>query len=199
MSSLDDACAEILRRVPSVAAMAQADEDGTRTHGQPASRPPWNAAVANVDLDLHELVRRLEASLRLAVTGHTGPRRGGSVRNTGAAVRAIASLGNALERDAADLAAALLERQITAALQLTSVDQMPRWERIRPGPDGLPPCCPYCETFSLRVAIASGAVACWYPGCQDSDGNRPPMARMEVGIVSGQPRLVWHDGRVQQP
>ena len=73
---------------------------------------------------------------------------------------------------------------------------MPRWERIRRGPDGLPPACPFCRTFSLRVAVASGAVICVYPGCMDSRGDRPS-ARMEIGRVSGEPQVVWSDGTVQ--
>jgi hypothetical protein len=62
------------------------------------------------------------------------------------------------------------------------------------------PVCPYCRTFSLRVADRSTVVACFYSGddgdgCKDADGNRP-FARVEISKLSGIV-LVWSDGLVQ--
>lgn len=163
------------------------------------SRIPGNIAAMMVALEAHEFVRRLEASLRLAVTGRTGHRRGGSDANTKAALAAIVNLGEAVHEDAAADAARLLERFITLIGQLPAVDTVPRWERIRPGPGGLPPKCPWCETFSLRVAICSGQVLCVFPGCADEIGNSPPRGRLDLSRVTGSPVLVWDSGRVDYP
>lgn len=163
------------------------------------SRIPGNIAAMMVALEAHEFVRRLEASLRLAVTGRTGQRRGGSDANTAAALKAIVNLAEGVPEDAADDAARLLERFITLIGQLPAIDTVPRWERIRPGPGGLPPKCPWCETFSLRVAIHSGQVLCVFPGCADEIGNAPPRGRMDLSKVTGKPVLVWDSGRVDYP
>lgn len=195
--------------------IAEADTDaGLRRARQMDSRPPWNSQVANAYFDAHQLVRRLEASLRLAVAGHTGPTRGGSDANTTEAIRAISRMATAAsvihtgvpvsraEPDgrkltAAELAAHILDRVTRVIGQLPAVDEFPKWERIRAGPDGLPPRCPNCETFSLRVAVQSGIVCCFLPGCTDLDGNHPPQARLDMSKLNGEPVLAWTDGTVQ--
>jgi hypothetical protein len=186
---------------------------GVRRSGVTESRPPWNAQSANAYLDAHQFVRRLEASLRLVVTGHTGIPRGGSDQNTRAAIKAIANMATAAlgipsgvpvsrsEPDgrkisAAELAARLVEHVTIVIGQLPAVDEYPTWERIRPGPDGLPPRCPNCETFSLRFAVHSGMVCCILPGCQDLDGHSP-QGRLDVSKLNGEPVLAWRDGTVQ--
>src|SRR6266705_1114954 len=98
--TLQDACAELARWLPFAQLLiTEPDSDGTRTHTAPTSRPPWNGAVAVAVLDAHEGVRRLEPALRVDVTGHPGPRRGGSDGNTHAAIVAIGQLGYAVPTD----------------------------------------------------------------------------------------------------
>lgn len=172
-------------------------EPGTGRRTVPATRTPGNTQAINAEMDAHELVRRLEASMRLAVTGHTGRMRGGSDSSTRAAIAAIEKLGEAVSPAARQLAARLLDRATTMIGQLPAVDEIPRWEKIRPGPGGLPPKCPRCETFSLRVALQSGIVVCVFPECTDLDGRRPPQARMDLSKIDGRPILVWRDGIVQ--
>lgn len=195
--------------------IAEADTDpGLRRRGQMESRPPWNAVNANALLEAHQLVRRLEASLRIVVLGHAGHARGGSDANTLEAIRAISRMATAAsvihtgepvtrrEPDgrkltAAELAARILDRMTRLIGQLPAVDEVPRWDKIRAGPDGLPPRCPNCGTFSLRVAVQSGIVACFMPNCVDLDGNRPPQARLDMSKLNGEPVLAWADGTVQ--
>jgi hypothetical protein len=196
-ADLAESCDAIQKWLPVAQALiAEPDQDGTATGGQPTSRPPWNPSAASAAMDAHEGLRRLRASMLLAITGHPGARCGGSDANTIAAIAAIERLGSGMTADAAAAAARIIDRWSAAIQQLAAVDQMPRWERIRRGPDGLPPACPFCRTFSLRVAVASGAVICVYPGCMDSRGQRP-QARMEIGRVSGEPCVIWADGTVQ--
>lgn len=176
--------------------------------GVPAARTPGNTAVLNAQFDAHEMIRRLEAAMRLAVAGHSGRVRGGSDGNTLAALKAIQNLGAALPQETRDargrlvwpcqeLAARVVERVTSVIGQLPAVDEVPKWTKIRPGPGGLPPRCPNCETFSLRVALASGVVVCVFPDCEDLDGRRPPQARMDLSKIDGRPVLVWRDGLVQ--
>jgi hypothetical protein len=195
--------------------IAEADTDpGVRRSGSMESRPPWNSQVANAYMDTHQMVRRLEASLRLVIAGNRGPARGGSDANTTEAIRSIARMATAAsviytsvpvskrEPDgrkltAAELASRILDRMIRLIGQLPAVDEFPKWEKIRAGPDGLPPRCPNCETFSLRVAVQSGIVCCFLPGCADLDGNSPPQARLDMSKLNGEPVLAWMDGTVQ--
>lgn len=178
------------------------DQDVEPSNGRrtaPGTRTPGNTQAINAQMDAHELVRRLEASLRLAVTGHPGRRRGGSDSQTRAALKSIERLGEAVPAHARQTAARLLDRAATAIGQLPSVDEIPRWEKIRPGPGGLPPTCPNCGTYSLRVSLSAGVVVCVLPGCEDMDGRRPPQARMDISKIDGSPVLVWRDGLVQLP
>lgn len=172
-------------------------EPGTGRRSVPATRTPGNTQALNAEMDAHELVRRLEASLRMLVTGHTGRMRGGSDSSTRAAIAAIEKLGEAVPPHARQLAARLLDRATTTIGQLPSVDEIPRWEKIRPGPGGLPPVCPYCQTYSLRVALQAGVVVCVFPSCEDGDHRRPPQARMDLSKIDGRAVLVWRDGLVQ--
>lgn len=176
------------------------------------SRPPWNAEVADAILSAHEVIRRLEASLRVAVNGHPGKPRGGSDANTKAALKAIRNLAAAIPYEVRDeygklawpcqrLAERVLARAAQRIGQLTAVDTTVRWEKIRRGPGGLPPQCPNCQMYSLRVAFASGAVICVYPGrdgqgCLDLDG-KPAQGRLEISSLTGDPILAWRDGTVQ--
>lgn len=158
--------------------------------GRPGSRPPWNPAVANALMDAHSGIRDLEADMRFEVTG-TVRRRSDRAGNTGDVLSGISAMEMAVSRPHHDRAIRLLTRWALAIRQLTAVDRSPRWERIRPAEEGgMPPVCPYCECYSLRVAIQAGLVACWNPACCDPDGKRPE-ARLDISRLDGSPVLVW--------
>jgi hypothetical protein len=176
------------------------DQDAVPGNGRrpaPTTRTPGNTQAINAQMDAHELVRRLEASLRLSITGHTGRRRGGSDKQTFAAIRSIDRLGEAISPHARSLAARLIDRAATVIGQLPAVDEIPRWTKIRSGPGGLPPKCLNCGTFSLRYEPTGGRICCVMPGCRDLDGRMPPQGRLELSKIDGSPTLVWHDGTVQ--
>ncbi len=191
MTAITDACATITRWYPAAAALVtQPDTDGTHIHGQPGSKPPWNPAAASAYLDAHEGIRRLEASLRIAVTGRPGPRRGGTDANTLAAIDAIENLSHAITQQAADLAARILQRWAVPIEQLPAIDHAERWQRV---PDA---CCPYCQTPMLRLQPRSGRVTCGHYGaCYDANGNHPH-GRVQTSYT-GDPVVAWDDGLVQ--
>ena len=191
MTGLDDACADIARWLPEAAALtAEPDTEPAATAtSQPASRPPWNPAAATAALDAHEGLRRLEAALRLAVTGHPGPRRGGSDANTYAAIAAIQNLGNAVTTRAAAQAAAILARWARQIQELPAIDQAEPWRRIQAP-------CPYCGHVMLRVRPRSGEVTCLrYGACHDHDG-RHPAGRLDISHLTSDPVIRWNDGLV---
>ena len=178
-------------------------QPGPRTRRRaPVANPPWNPAVAAAVLDAHAGLRQLERDLRERVTGEPGAPRGGSDANTLASLAAIVNLAEAIDRDDADDIARLLMRWAGAAQRLAAIDQRARWLPIRRAEGTRPPRCPYCKTYSLRVAERSGVVMCFYPGrdgngCIDRDG-RQPYARLDLSRLDASPVLLWADGVVQE-
>lgn len=162
--------------------------------GRPASRPPWNSQVAHALTDAHAGIRDIERDFRLEITG-SHRARGGSDKNTVRALKAIAAMEQAVSEESATKAAKALGRWVTALMRLPSVDKAPVWEKIRAGPDGKPPVCPHCATYSLRVDLSRGIIACWFPDCKDGDGRRP-VAQLEMSRVNGAPVVIWRDGLV---
>lgn len=185
---LGEHCADLAAWLPAaIALIAENDADGTAGTGQPGSRPPWNGAAAAAVMDAHEGIRRLEATLRQAVAGHPGPKRGGSDANTMAALKAIEALGHGVTMADAAEAARFLDRWSRAIRELPAVDEAERAQKITAP-------CPYCGFPMLRVFPRSGRVTCLRVGiCLDADG-RHPVGTMEVGLSGAQVR--WNDGLV---
>ncbi len=186
--TLDQACADIAAWLPIARTLiTQPDTDGTTTGGQPASCPPGNPAAMAAVTDADEGLRRLEASLRVAVTGRPGPRRGGSDANTAAAIAAIEALGHAVTTTAMAQAARLLDRWSRAVQELPAIDQAEH-------PQKIPAKCPYCGFTMLRVYPREGRVTCLrFGACWDTDG-RHPVGTMEIGRLG--PQVRWNDGLV---
>jgi hypothetical protein len=191
------AAADELGRGLAAAARLISRPDVTATSSRAAtpagSAPPWNTAAAAAVLDAHEGIRRAEASLRRQVTGHPGDRRGGSTVNTYRALDAVVRLAEAIPDEDRVRIARILRRWDAATRRLTAVDQLARWIPIRAQAGGRPPACPYCRTFSLRVAERSGVIVCFYPGCADADGERP-YGRLDMSRITGDPVIAWNDG-----
>jgi hypothetical protein len=173
--------------------MAEPDtEDGTDAMpGRPDawSRPPWNPAAANAAMDAHEGLRRLAASLRVAVTGRPGPRRGGSDTSTAAAIEDIENFGSAVTADAMAAAARILDWWSRQIQELRAVDESEPWRRV-------PATCPYCGFGMLRVRHRSGEVTCLRYGVCGDANSQHPVGRMDVSRLNGNPVIRWNDGLV---
>lgn len=187
---LTASCADLAAWLPIAQALiTEPDADGTTGGGQPGTRPPWNPGAANAVMDPHEGVRRLEATMRLEVTGHTGPRRGGSDANTMAAIKAVEALANAVSDTTIARANAHLTTWVRRILELAAVDKSEPWRRI-------PAECPYCHFQMLRVAPRAGTLTCLrYGACSDNDG-RHPIGHVYVSQLTGDPKVHWNDGLV---
>lgn len=86
-----------------------------------------------------------------------------------------------------------LERLVRQADAVPAIDDSEPWSALPHLAGQLPPACPYCKTYGLRMLRRKGEVRCFFPGCTDSDGA-PTRARMEPGRMTGQERLIFGDG-----
>jgi hypothetical protein len=164
---------------------------------RPAIVPEIYGHAGRVLLTTHEGVRRLEASLRLAVTRSAGRRRGGSDGNTAAALGQIAKLATQLDERSAKRAARFLAWMIGGAQAVAGIDEARRWRHLpKAANEKLPPRCPHCGTCNLVADVEARLVACAYPGCTDANGD-PPVAAMGYDEAAV-PILTWADGRLDR-
>ena len=107
---------------------------------RPAFTPEPYGQAGRALMDAHEGVRRLEASLRIAVLGHPGRKRGGSNGNTAAALEMVAKLASQLDDQGYSRAAAFLDGWINHARSVKGIDENRRWRKLPKHTDeGLPP------------------------------------------------------------
>lgn len=167
---------------------------GTIGRHSPEGSEPWQGAAAAVYWAIHFGVRRLEDTLRAAL-GLTSANRGGSTANTGHALAGIINCAPSLETGLLRDTRTQVERWATAITQLPDIDLADVWVPVPRQPGALPPACPYCENFTLRMTVRRELVRCFNPPCRDHDG-RPPVARMERGRLTGDGMLVFGDQTV---
>ncbi|WP_084963348.1 hypothetical protein [Thermoactinospora rubra] len=170
---------------------------GTTGHHKVSGSPaPWHPEAGPVLMTIHAGVRDLERLLRYQITGHSGEDRGGSDGNTMAALDSIIRLVHGVPDELARHAVRELNRWIEQTRQIRDIGESERWIPIHVPKGQLPPECPYCRTYSLRVAQESGRVRCTNPKCEDGNGERP-RAHIEKNRLDGSAVLVWGDGRSQ--
>lgn len=212
MTALAEACADLATWLPRAGALiTEPDTDGTTGGGKPGSSPPWNPAAAAAYFDAAPFLRGLEASARLAVTGHPGPARGGSDGNTRAALAALRRFSYPLQRIHDDAprefdgqgrmlpcrcafcrAGQHAERLAAAIQRLPAIDEddAERWQRITGS------VCPFCGLGMLRAQVRARRLTCLrYGSCTDSNG-RHPVGEMTRSRLDGSPVIEWADGLV---
>jgi hypothetical protein len=161
----------------------------------PRSKPPWDAAVACLIIDLQHGARIHESQLRVAI-GLPARDRGGSDANTYIALTNIVTLAGTAGESLASEPALWLERwNGRAARALGEASPFALLPR-QPGEPERP--CPFCQLLSLRYLPLHGMVKCINPSCRDEDGRRPS-ARIEFSMFTHQLELVWQDGVVGLP
>jgi len=171
---------------------------------RPADAPfPGDPQAFAALMVIWEKVPRLEARLRLEVTGHPGYRTGRSEGNFLDALKAIPGLASGLDEDAEALAGRILEWLVDLARAVPAIDEAQRWRYVRGR------ACPYCGCWALRVLLDArgdpgGHVECHAAPvvrdgelvfCADGNGLRPCA---EMGTDGrGRPALMWADGLVE--
>jgi hypothetical protein len=148
------------------------DDAGPIAHAKIVGSPaPWHAAAGEAYMAIHAEAREIEQDARYRITGHTGALRGGSDENTRAALRAVEHLVHALDEDHAHKVGRDVARLVRLARE--ALGESERWAPLRRQPGQLPPVCPYCETYGLRILPSTGEVRCVNPECRDTRGKRP--------------------------
>lgn len=164
---------------------------------RPSNAPfPGNAPAFAALMVIIEAVPRLEATLRLAVAGHPGQRRGGSTGNFMQALDAIPALAAGLPSEDDEAAAArVLEWLLNVARVVPDIDEAERWRLVRGR------ACPYCGCYTVKVLLDDAGrptrhVECFSgprvngERCADGNGQRP------VATIGGA-GLEWADGLVE--
>jgi hypothetical protein len=197
---LTAACTDVRKALPDVRALLPEPQGRPRTgvisRHTPNASEPWQGEAAAVYWTIHFGARQLEDTCRINIgLGAHHPPRGGSSPNTNTALRLIADYGSTLTPDALADARRRVESWVTAIGQLTDVDYADTWVPVPRSPGNIPPACPYCHLFTLRMAPRREIVRCFNPPCRDNDA-RPPVARMERGRLTGDGMLVFADTTV---
>lgn len=169
---------------------------GTIGRHAPESSEPWQGEAASVYWSIHFGARRLEDAVRtdIGLSPHE-PVRGGSDGNTVDALRAIRNAATTMTAGMLHTCVRRVEGWHTAIMRMTDIDQADTWVPVPRQPGHLPPTCPYCTNFTLRMSTGREIVRCFNPPCRDGDGKRP-VARMERGRLTGDGMLVFGDQTV---
>lgn len=189
--------ADYLSRLEKLTVQPRAPDGAPVRPHRPALMPEPYGHAGVVLMSTHEGIRRLEASLRLAVLGEPGRRRGGSRENDALALAMIAKLATQLDERRAKRAARFLAWMIGGAQCVDGIDEARRWRHVpKNANDRLPPSCPYCGTCNLVADVEALLVACAYPGCTDRNQDAPVAAMAWSGPEEARvPVLTWADGR----
>jgi hypothetical protein len=197
---LTTACNDVRKSLADVAALLPEPQGkpklGTIGRHPPESSEPWQGEAAAVYWSIHFGVRNLEDVCRDAIgLDPITPRRGGSDTNTGEALKAIAGCAPTLEPGILAEVRRRAESWVTAIERLSDIDLADVWVPVPRQPGAMPPACPYCTLFTLRMTVRRELVRCFNPACRDGD-DRPPAARMERGRLTGDGMLVFNDSTV---
>src|SRR5687768_10833765 len=178
MKTVDDTTHRLLLAVDDVrellptlqAMLGEPDNAGPKsgTIGRkPDGSEPWNSPAAGIYFSIWHgaadivLNLRWDIGLKGATTMLAGPD----------GLDAIVNLAPTCSDQALQLATRQLERWADQARQLPAIDESEPWVPV-PSQGPLPPPCPFCHTYGLRMKRRRGEVCCFYPGCADGDGNQ---------------------------
>lgn len=173
---------------------------GTMSHHKISGSPaPWHPEAGALLMDVHAGVRDLEVDLTYVVAGRMPEgrwleHRGDSDENTLEALAAVVRLAYGAPDHAVKKAAKDLASWIERGMQIRDIGESEKWIPIHVPKGQLPPTCPYCKTYSIRLAQESGRVACFNPRCEDENGERP-RGRIDKNRLDGSAMLSWSDGR----
>lgn len=168
---------------------------GTMSQHSASSSAPWHEEAGTTLYGISEDARRLEASLRLQISGYPGRRRGGSDANTISALKEICELVYLVPAPSARKAGRIVSRWIRDARRVRDIGLEERPVPLPAAPGQMPPPCPYCVTFSLRVVLQDGRLWCINDECKDGRGRRPH-GRMVRSDLNGDGMIEWKDGRI---
>lgn len=132
---------------------------------------PWNSVAAELTLEFHHEVRRLESHLKERITGGYPKRRGSSSANTRFAINSVVNLCTTSD-DSTVLGVLTYLTTWTRRADTTfrpehGLHRLPR----QPGEGEAR--CPYCRYTTMRWTPALGIAVCVNPACRNEAGHRP--------------------------
>lgn len=159
------------------------------------SQPPWNAAVANVIMDLHAQARDAEQHLRLTLKLPYRPR-GGSTNNTRKAIENILRLCEGADDAQVISSTKWIDSWYHKAFIAIGKEEAPqRLPRIEGEKERV---CPCCQKRTLRMKPMTGTIWCIVKECVDENGDRPT-AQLQYSKFTRQLELVWMNNWVGLP
>lgn len=141
-------------------------------HTKPPTAPlPWNSVAAELTLEFHNEIRRIEVHLKERITGSYPRRRGSSGANTRHAIDSVVNLCEASDNDTVRGILNYLtgwDRRADTFLHpehgLHRLPRLPGENEAR---------CPYCQAPTLRWSPTKGIAVCVRPACRNEQGHRP--------------------------
>lgn len=186
-----DAAGELLDTLQRLMAEPDGSGPATGTIGRhpPESKEPWSPPAAHAYWAIYHGARGLANIMREAVGMR--PKRDGPYGYP--ALLEIGNLAPSVSTLVLRTSIRMVETWVDQARQVPAIDESEPWANVPQIVGAQPPRCPYCQTFGLRMQRRAGRIACFFPGCVDSEGD-PTRARMESGRMTGESRLVFGDG-----
>lgn len=132
---------------------------------------PWNSVAAELTLEFHDEIRRLETHLKERISGGYPRRRGSSDTNTRYAVDSVVNLCERI--DDSDVLGVLNYLTAWARRAENHFDPSGALHRLprEPGEKEAP--CPYCQRKTMRWNPARGVAVCVNPSCRNQADQRP--------------------------
>ncbi len=132
---------------------------------------PWNTVAAELTLEFHSEIRRLEVHLKERVVGSYPKRRGPSNANTRYALTSVVDLCTTSDQDTVQGDLGYLTHWTHRADVVYNPEHgLHRFPR-QPGEKEAR--CPYCSYDTLRWNPTTGRAVCVHPRCLNADGHRP--------------------------
>jgi hypothetical protein len=136
-----------------------------------ASSPAWHGQAAHLVLELHEYVRRLEASIAQKLSGRIRLVRGASLENTRYALEALPKITHGVsENETLDIVIHI-ERWVRRGESVLGPEKAIHHLPRNPGEGEMR--CPYCDFQTMRWSPPRGMAFCVNPTCVTDDGARP--------------------------
>lgn len=152
-------------------------------HRRSVAPVPWNCVAAELTLEFHREIRRLESHLKERIVGGYPRRRGSSSANTRYAIDSVVNLCETSDQTTVlgvlSYIATWGRRAENVFNPENGLHRLPR----QPGEGEAR--CPYCRYTTMRWNPARGLAVCVNPACTNDAGQRPRWTAEFTVVDSG--------------
>lgn len=160
------------------------------SHRRTVAPIPWNSVAAELTLEFHAGIRRLEIHLKERVTGGYLQRRGSSSDNTRYAVDSVVNLCETVDDNDVlgilNYLSSWVRQAETYFSPESGLHRLPR----EPGEKEM--ACPYCQRKTMRWRPSLGLAVCVSPTCRNDNGQRPRWSA-EFTLTDTGPVFRWDE------